>query len=180
MGSRIIEAKGGRMVGECVNNYNNQGYNKNQGFHPSNDAKKICCRKEGHVRKDCPVWKCICEEETIGIKPKVGVNIFMVDWDQPLVDVSVTTWSKKALLVDEEQGNTTTSHTKRWNQVEQGKDSASRNIRGITEDLESRGHPNKNSYRKLVTKQSLWGFTGKHNRTKVFFANQLHRCYDLI
>ncbi len=39
--------------------------------------------KGRHVRKDCPVWKCICEEETIGTKPKVGVNVVMVDWDQP-------------------------------------------------------------------------------------------------
>jgi hypothetical protein len=41
------------------------------------------------------------------------------------------------------------------NQVEQGKDSALRNIRRIIEDLEFRGHPNKNSHRKLVTKQPL-------------------------
>jgi hypothetical protein len=100
MAGRIIEAKGGIMVGGRVNNYNNQGYNRNQGFRPSNNAKKVCCRKEGHVRKNCLVWKCICEEETTGTKPKVGVNVVMVDWDQPLVDVSITTHSKKALLVD--------------------------------------------------------------------------------
>ncbi len=41
------------------------------------------------------------------------------------------------------------------NQVEQGKDNASRNTRGIIENLESSGHPNKNSYKKLVTKQPL-------------------------
>jgi hypothetical protein len=113
MASRIIEAKGVKMAGGHVNNYNNQGYNRNQGFRPSNDAKEFCCRKEGHVRKDYLVWKCICEEETIGTKPKVGVNVNMVDWDQPLVDVSVTTQSTKALLVDEEQGNTKTSPTRR-------------------------------------------------------------------
>jgi hypothetical protein len=41
------------------------------------------------------------------------------------------------------------------NQVEQGKDNASRNTQGIIEDLEFRGHPNNNSYKKLVTNQPL-------------------------
>jgi hypothetical protein len=103
---------GGEMVGRCVNNYNNQSYNRNQGFRPNNDAKKKCCQKEGHVRKDCLVWKCICEEETIGTKPKLGINVVMVDWDQLLVDVFVTTQSKKVFLVDKEQGETKISPTK--------------------------------------------------------------------
>jgi hypothetical protein len=68
--------------------------------------------KEGHVRKDSLVWKCICEEEKTRAKPKVGVNVTMVDWDQPLMDICVTTRSKKAPFTDEEQGYIETSTTK--------------------------------------------------------------------
>lgn len=68
--------------------------------------------KEGHVRKDSLVWKRICEEEKTRAKPKVGVNVVMVDWDQPLMDICVTTWNKKAPFTDEVQGNIETSTTK--------------------------------------------------------------------
>jgi len=68
--------------------------------------------KEGHVRKGYLVWKHICEEETTRAKPKVRVNVTMVDWDQPLVDICVTTRSKKAPFTDEEQGNIETNPTK--------------------------------------------------------------------
>jgi hypothetical protein len=49
------------------------------------------CRKEGHVRNDCLVWKKVIEKEKKNSKPKVGVNVAMVDWDQPIVNVCVTT-----------------------------------------------------------------------------------------
>jgi hypothetical protein len=53
--------------------------------------------KKGHLKKDCPMWKPVCEEEIINAKPKVGVNVAMVEWDQPLVDVCVMTHGKKNL-----------------------------------------------------------------------------------
>jgi hypothetical protein len=34
-----------------------------------------CCRKEGHVKKDCPIWKKILEDEAKNCTPKVGVNV---------------------------------------------------------------------------------------------------------
>jgi hypothetical protein len=68
--------------------------------------------KERHVKKDCLVWKCICEEETTKAKPKVGVNVTMVDWDRPLVDICVTSGSKKVPFTDGEQGNIETSPMK--------------------------------------------------------------------
>jgi hypothetical protein len=42
----------------------------------------------------------------------VGINVVMVDWDQLLVDVSVTTHSKKVLMVDKEQGKTKINPTR--------------------------------------------------------------------
>jgi hypothetical protein len=50
----------------------------------------FCCHKEGHVKKDYPIWKKILEDETKNSTPKVGVNVAMVDWDQPVLDVFVT------------------------------------------------------------------------------------------
>jgi hypothetical protein len=47
---------------------------------------------------DCLVWKCVCEEEIVDAKPKVGVNVAMVEWDQPLVDVCVMIHGRKTLL----------------------------------------------------------------------------------
>jgi hypothetical protein len=46
MARKIIEAKEGKMVGGCVNNYNNQSYNRNQGFRPNNDAKKFVAERK--------------------------------------------------------------------------------------------------------------------------------------
>lgn len=43
MAGKIIEAKGGKMLGGHVNICNNQSYNRNQGFRPNNDEKKNCC-----------------------------------------------------------------------------------------------------------------------------------------
>jgi hypothetical protein len=51
----------------------------------------FCCRKEGHVIKDCPIWKKIIEDEPKTSTPKVGINVVMADWDQPILDVFVTT-----------------------------------------------------------------------------------------
>ncbi len=50
------------------------------------------------MRKDCHVWKRACEEEIVNAKPKVGVNVAMVKWDQPLIDVCVMTRGRKTLL----------------------------------------------------------------------------------
>jgi hypothetical protein len=40
----------------------------------------FCCKK-GHVRADCLMWKKIMEKEEKNSKPKVGINVAMVDWD---------------------------------------------------------------------------------------------------
>jgi hypothetical protein len=47
----------------------------------------FCCRKERHVKVDCFVQKIIMEEKEKNLKPKVGINVAMVKWDQSVVDV---------------------------------------------------------------------------------------------
>jgi hypothetical protein len=47
---------------------------------------------------DCLVWKCVCEEEIVDAKHKVGVNVAMIEWDQPLVDVCVMICGRKTSL----------------------------------------------------------------------------------
>ncbi len=49
------------------------------------------CQKENHAKNDCHVWKKIIKEEEKNSKPKVGVNVAMVEWDQPILDVCVST-----------------------------------------------------------------------------------------
>ncbi len=44
------------------------------------------------------MWKCVCEEKIFNAKPKVHVNVVMVEWDQPLVDVCVMIHGRKTLL----------------------------------------------------------------------------------
>ncbi len=39
------------------------------------------CHKKGHVRVNCPIWKKVMEEEEKNSKPKVGINVAMVEWD---------------------------------------------------------------------------------------------------
>jgi hypothetical protein len=63
--------------GVCQQLCNNQGYNGNQGFCPNN--KMFLLLKKRHVKKDYPIWKRIHEKEKIEAKPKVGVNVTMVD-----------------------------------------------------------------------------------------------------
>jgi hypothetical protein len=41
------------------------------------------------------------EEEEKKSKPKVGVNVAMVDWDQPILDVFVTTRGQNARTLEE-------------------------------------------------------------------------------
>jgi hypothetical protein len=65
--------------------------------------KMFCCHKEGHVKKDYPIWKKILEDEAKNSTPKVGVNVVMVDWDQPILDVFVTTKGQKAKMLKEEE-----------------------------------------------------------------------------
>jgi hypothetical protein len=35
----------------------------------------FCCHKEGHVKKDCPIWKKILKDEAKNSTLKVGVNV---------------------------------------------------------------------------------------------------------
>jgi len=42
------------------------------------------------------------EEEEKKSKPKVGMNVVMVDWDQPILDVFVNTRSQKVHMSKEE------------------------------------------------------------------------------
>jgi len=42
------------------------------------------------------------EEEEKMSKPKFGVNVVMVDWDQPILDVFVSTRGQKAHMLEEE------------------------------------------------------------------------------
>jgi hypothetical protein len=64
------------------------------------------------LRKDCFAWKCVCEEKIFNAKPKVGVNVAMVEWDQPLVDVCIMTCGRKTLLpkVDHEEIDLSPTH----------------------------------------------------------------------
>jgi hypothetical protein len=39
----------------------------------------FCCWKEGHVKKDCPIWKKIMKDEVKNSTSKVRVNVVMVD-----------------------------------------------------------------------------------------------------
>ncbi len=32
-------------------------------------------KKKKKFKKDCPIWKRVCEEEVVHAKPKVGVNV---------------------------------------------------------------------------------------------------------
>jgi hypothetical protein len=38
-------------------------------------------KKEGHVRANCPMWKKVMEEAKKNSKPKVGINVAIVEWD---------------------------------------------------------------------------------------------------
>jgi hypothetical protein len=44
------------------------------------------------------MWKHVSKEEIDNAKPKAGVNVAMVEWDQPLVDVCVRIRGRKSLL----------------------------------------------------------------------------------
>ncbi len=59
------------------------------------------CHK-GHVGVDCPIWKKVMEEEEKNSKPKVGINVAMVEWDYLVVDVCVTTRGQRASMLVEE------------------------------------------------------------------------------
>ncbi len=71
------------------NQYNHHGYNQNNRFR-QNAMKCFLCWK-GHVKVDCHVWRKVMEEEEKNSKPKVGIKVAMVKWDQSVVDVCVTT-----------------------------------------------------------------------------------------
>lgn len=61
-----------------------------------------CYKKEGHVKANCPMWKKVMEEEENNSKPKVGINVVMVGWDESVVDVCVTTQGQRASMLIEE------------------------------------------------------------------------------
>jgi hypothetical protein len=42
------------------------------------------------------------EEEKKNSKPKVGINVAMVEWDQLVIDVCVTTQGHKASMIGKE------------------------------------------------------------------------------
>ncbi len=54
-------------------------------------------RHEGHVKNDYLVWKKVIKEEK-NSKPKIGVNVAMVKWDQLVMDVCVTTKGQGARM----------------------------------------------------------------------------------
>ncbi len=66
----------------------------------------FCCHKKRHVKVDYPVWKKVMEEEEKNSKPKVGINLAVVKWDQSVVDVCVTTRGQKASMPIEEHLHT--------------------------------------------------------------------------
>ncbi len=94
------------------NHYNQCGYNQNNGFRQIS-IKCFCCHK-GHVKKDCPIWKKVMEEEEKKSRPKVGVNFAMIDQDQPILDVFVTTKGQKACMLEEEIQEKELNPTKGW------------------------------------------------------------------
>jgi hypothetical protein len=49
------------------------------------------CQKEGHIRNDCFVWKKVIERKEKNSKLKVGINVAMVESNQPVMNVCVTT-----------------------------------------------------------------------------------------
>jgi hypothetical protein len=49
---------------------------------------------------DCHVWKKFIEEEEKNFKPKVGINVAMVDWDQLVVDVCLTTRGQRVRMLE--------------------------------------------------------------------------------
>ncbi len=80
--------------------------------------KCFCCQK-GHVRADCLVWKKVMEEEEKISKPKVGINVAMVEWDQLVIDVCVTMQGQRASMPIEEPLETKVSPTKgQWTKWE--------------------------------------------------------------
>jgi hypothetical protein len=46
----------------------------------------------------CPIWKKVTEEEEKNSKPNVGINVAMVEWDQLVMDVCVTTRGQRARM----------------------------------------------------------------------------------
>jgi len=54
------------------------------------------------------------EEEEKKSKPKVGVNVVMVDWDQPILDVFVTTRGQKVHMPKEQIHERKLSPMRQW------------------------------------------------------------------
>jgi hypothetical protein len=46
--------------------------------------------KKDMIKNNYPMWKRVIEEEEKNSKPKVGINVTMVEWDQSIFDVCVT------------------------------------------------------------------------------------------
>ncbi len=62
----------------------------------------FCYSKKGHVNTNRLVWKKVMEKEEKNSKPKVGINVAMVEWDQLVIDVCVTTQGHKASMIGKE------------------------------------------------------------------------------
>jgi hypothetical protein len=57
--------------------------------------KCFYCRKEGHQRNDCQLWKQHLEHENKNSQPKVGVNVVIVGQCIPIIFAFVATRSQQ-------------------------------------------------------------------------------------
>jgi hypothetical protein len=55
---------------------------KVEDFHRVTSLSVFVLLKEGHVKKDCLMWKRILKEENKDCKPKVGMNMVTIDCHQ--------------------------------------------------------------------------------------------------
>jgi hypothetical protein len=57
--------------------------------------KCFCCRKEGHQKNDCPLWKQHLKHENKNSQPKVGVNVTIVEHCIPIIPVYIATQNQR-------------------------------------------------------------------------------------
>ncbi len=68
------------------------------------------------------MWKKVMEKEENNSKPKMGIIVVMVDWDQLVVDVCVTTRGQKANMPVEEPPQRDQSYKGLMNQMGERKE----------------------------------------------------------
>ncbi len=56
----------------------------------NNDLRYFCYEKEWCVHKDCLIWKQMLENEVHNPKPKVQVNVALIEWDPLVIENYVT------------------------------------------------------------------------------------------